>query len=350
VRVLAAGSGLRQGSRVRVHSGTAEASARLVVIGEGGLEAGSEGWVQLRLQTPLAVRDGDRLVLRRLSPSETLAGGEVVDSAAPLHHGTDPAAVIAGLQQRADLGWRVVQELTRDRAGATVDAIAANLSEADVDVAAALMNLRLSGQVVHVGGSYWSVIRWSDLARRARLELEAFHKRSPLRPGMPSEELRGKLRLEATQATDALVQMESEGVLERRARGTVALSGWQPQLTEAQRRAVAAIRVRLEAEPLSPPRVSELGSGGEELCQYLEDQGIAVRIAPDLYLLQAAIASARDRLAAHLGATPAVTVAEARDVLGSSRKVVVPLLEYFDATHLTVRDGDTRRLRRPTTP
>ena len=348
VRVLEAGSGLRHNSRVRVHTGTAEVAARLVVLGAERLEPGAQGWVQLRLGSPVAVRDGDRLVLRRLSPSETLAGGVIVDSAAPPHRRADALTVTAALAQRTDLRWRVLQELGRGRQGAGAAELASGLGEDPAVVEATLAQLVGAGEAMEVGGAFWDLERWAAAVRRTRLELQAYHGRNPLRPGMPAEELRGRLALDARAAADALALMETQGLVERRARGAVALSGWQPVLTEAQRRAVADIERRLAADPLAPPRVGELGPGAVELCQYLEDSGRLARLAPDLYLLTEAVDAARDLLAAHLETVPAVTVAEARDVLGSSRKVVVPLLEYFDGVHLTVRDGDSRRLRRDT--
>jgi selenocysteine-specific elongation factor len=351
VRVLASSTGLRHNSRVRVHSGTAEVAARLVVLGAGELGPGSQGWVQLRLAAPLAVRDGDRLVLRRLSPSQTLAGGEVVDSDAPLHRRGSAGGPIEALERRTDVRHRVLQELGRDRQGGTAASVAAALSEDSARVAAILDALAASGDAVPVGDAHWPADRWAEAVRRARLELEAFHKRQPLRAGMPAGELSGRLGLAGRVATEAVSSMERQGLVERRANGVVALAGWQPRLTEAQGRQADEIVRRLGVNPLSPPRLGELATGGAlDLCQYLEDQGRIVRIAADVYLLRGAVESAQKALVAHLRSTPAVTVAEARDVLGSSRKVVVPLLEYFDAAHVTVRDGDSRRLRSADSP
>jgi selenocysteine-specific elongation factor len=345
VRVLADGSGLRHNARVRVHSGTAEVAARLVLLEGDELAPGTQGWIQLRLSAPLALRDGDRLVLRRLSPSETLAGGEVVDSMAPLHRRGRSADVVAALVQRGDIRYRVLQELGR-QAGGDAARVAAALSEDAASVAAVLDDLVASGEVVVVGEAHWDSERWAAVVRRARLELEAFHKRQPLRGGMPGEELRARLGLERRGA-EVVLRMEAQGLVERRANGLVALAGWEPRLTEAQGRRAEEVLRRLGEAPLAPPRLSELVTGPDagDLCQYLEDDGRIVRIAPDLYLLTSALHTARDALIEHLRREPAVTVAGARDVLGSSRKVVVPLLEYFDAAHVTLREGDVRRLR-----
>jgi selenocysteine-specific elongation factor len=347
VRALSGGSGLRHNARVRVHSGTAEVSARLVILEGDELAPGTEGWIQLRLSAPLALRDGDHLVLRRLSPSETLAGGEVVDTIAPLHRRGRSADVVRALLQRGDIRYRVLQEVGRQPGGGDAAGVASALSEDAASVAAVLQDLAAAGEVVVVGEAHWDSGRWAAAVRRARLELEAFHKRQPLRGGMPGEELRAGLGLEGRVAADAFALMEAQGLVERRPNGVVAVAGWEPRLTEAQRRRADDVLRRLAETPLAPPRLSELVAGPDagDLCQYLEDQGGIVRIAPDLYMLPAAIEAAREALVAHLRREPAVTVAEARDVLGSSRKVVVPLLEYFDAAHVTLRDGDLRRLR-----
>jgi selenocysteine-specific elongation factor len=209
------------------------------------------------------------------------------------------------------------------------------------------VELVAAGEVVIVGSSLWGSARWTQVAGQARLELEAFHQRHPLRPGMAAGELRERLGLEGRGAAEAVDLLVRSGVADRRPQGTLAIAGWEAQLTDAHRRAADAVLARLGAIPLAPPGVPELAGIADvaEVCQYLEDQGTLVRIAPDLWLLRVAVDAAAAVLRAHLETAGSVTVAQARDVLGSSRRVVVPLLEHFDAVHLTVRDGDIRRLR-----
>ena len=350
VAVVAGSSGLRHNARVRVHAGTAEVPARLVLLGNAEGVDGS-AWVQLRLAAPLALRDGDRFVLRRLSPSETIGGGEVVDSAAPLHRRGD-AAALRTLGARSDSRARVLQELGRGRAGATPDEVARALSLDRAEVDDCIAALVSGGDAVVVGSSTWTVTAWAELTRRAGLELAAFQRRHPLRPGMAAEELRERLGLRGRASAEALEALVDAGVAAWRARGTLASQGWEPRLSDAQARQAETVLARLAADPLAPPRASELGPPGElgDVCQFLEDQGRLVRIAPDVWLLRETVDAAAVALRAHLEAAGSVTVAQARDVLGSSRKVVVPLLEHFDAAHLTARDGDTRRLRAPHGP
>ena len=106
----------------------------------------------------------------------------------------------------------------------------------------------------------------------------------------------------------------------------------------------ASDHARLTEQALSPPRLPELAALGldEELGNYLENTGSVIRVAADLFMLPVAVAEAQGRLERHLREQGSTTVATARDVLGSSRRTVVPLLEYFDTTHVTRRDGDLR--------
>ncbi|MEA2682552.1 MAG: selenocysteine-specific elongation factor [Chloroflexota bacterium] len=349
IRVLAGSPPLRHNARVRVHAGTAETAARVVLLEGDELAPGNSGWVQLRLAGALALRDGDRMVLRRLSPAQTLGGGEVVDRAAPPHRRSSAARVIAGLARRSQHRGRVQEDLARERSGTSTALAARRLDLDETEVAEVLAQLVSAGDAVRLGGVFLDAERWAAIVGRARQELEAYHRRNPLRPGMPVEELRRPLGLDAKLTSDVTTALVEQGVVASPGRGLVGLAGWEPRLTAAQRTATEGILATLAATPLAPPRLSELGPGAGALCQHLEEQGEVVRIAPDLFLLPAAIDSAREALVRHLDSGTALTVADARDVLGSSRKVVVPLLEYFDAEHLTVRDGDLRRLRRPST-
>ncbi|GAC1328402.1 MAG: selenocysteine-specific translation elongation factor [Candidatus Dormibacteria bacterium] len=351
VRVLPGSSGLRHNSRVRVHTGTTEVAARVVLL-EAGEAAGDDNWVQLRLAAPIALREGDRFIIRRLSPSETLGGGEVIDATAALHRRGDAAAV-AALNGRSDNRARVLQEVGRGRGGASVPGIATGLSLAPAEVEMHAADLVAAGDVALVGSTLWEAQAWTALGRRARLELQAFHGRNPLRPGMAAEELRERLGLRGRGAGEALEALAAAGVVTRREHGALSLPGWEPSLSEPQQRFAESLVARLGADPLAPPRASELGGGRDDLvdvCQFLEERGRLVRLGPDLWVLRDAVEAAGATLEAHLREVPSVTVAEARDVLGSSRKVVVPLLEHFDAVRLTVRDGDVRRLRKATAP
>ena len=108
-----------------------------------------------------------------------------------------------------------------------------------------------------------------------------------------------------------------------------------------------AVLALLAERGLDPPPMAELRAAGltPGLLRLLLDDRRAVRLSPEVVLAGPVYALARDRVEDHLRAHGEATVAQLRDAVGATRRVVVPLLESLDAGRVTVRVGDLRRLR-----
>jgi selenocysteine-specific elongation factor len=345
LRVLPdATAGLRHNVRLAVHAGTAETSARLVLLEGDEILPAEEGWVQLRLAQPLALRDGDRLVLRRPSLSETVAGGAVMDATPPLRRRHHKGAV-ESLQRRLTVTGRVIEELQRAPAGLDVERLAARLGTSPAAAQRDVSALQAAGGVVAVGLVVYPLERWRDIEGRATAAVDGYHRAHPLRWGMPREGLRAPLALSGKALTDAIAVMLQRGTLEARGSDLVGLPGFAPRLTPVQQRIVDDALAQLQKAPLSPPGVSQLAGIDAGLSLYLEESGRVTRLASDVMVMREAVDDAVARVREHLAQAGTMTVAQARDLLGSSRKVVVPLLEYMDAARITIRRGDVRHLR-----
>jgi selenocysteine-specific elongation factor len=348
LRVLAsADEPLGHNARVTVFCGTAETSGRVVMLAGGGLDPGSEGWIQLQMSDQLAMRKGDVVVLRRPSPARTIAGGTAVDVMPPLSrrrgHGSSHGALA-----RLEASGSLTDELRRAAGGLTAAELEARLGLEAGAAAQVLTAAAASGHAVLVETHWFDADRWQALQASALEAVAAFHSDHPARSGMPRQALATSMRLPGRTGRAAVDVIVARGALEARGAGAVAIPGRVPELTEAQQAALGRVLRRLSDQPLSPPRASELGAIGldAEVRRYIEEQGLAIPVGPDLLMLPGAVDEATDKLRALLETRGSATVAEARDVLGSSRKTMVPLLEYFDAAGLTLRDGDLRRLRR----
>jgi len=345
LRLLADAPPLRRDTPVVFHAGTAEVQGRVRPLDLVPLEPGGEGYAQVRLAGPCAIRNGDRFVLRRPSPAATVGGGEVVDAAARPHRRRS-AAVVASLEARA-AGDDLLEELRRAPAGAVAAELGRGLGRPAGDVTRELEDLRAAGTAVRAGDLWFAAEAWASLAAAAARAVAEQHRRAPLRPGLPREALRGALGLDARGVAAVADALVAEGVLTTPRADLVAAPGFVPTPSAAQQRAADAVLAALGQSPLAPPTLSELQPLGldPELLGYLEDSGRVVRISPDLVLLATAVTEAEGLVRRHLEARATMTVADARDLLGSSRRTVVPLLEHFDATRVTRRDGDLRRLR-----
>src|SRR5437764_7286620 len=326
---------------VTVHTGAAEVAGRLGLLDRPELDAGEEGWVQLRLAAPVAAARGDRVVVRRPSPSATLAGGVIVD-AQPMRHRRFSPRVLRHLDV---LAAGAPEDRVLDALGAgsfqSVDEIASRADLAPDDAQRTLEVLATAGRVHRAGALWCGTSYWNDRVARARAALAAHHARYPLRRGLPAEELRVRLRLSPEAWSAAAHAMEEEGAV-RLLGEVVALAEHEPRFTAAQERTADLVRQTLAAQPYAPPALADLPGVDAELLEALVERGEVVAIADGVHLGRAAY---EEMVAAALGAIDAqgsVTVAALRDRFGTSRKYALALLEHLDDERITRRVGDAR--------
>ncbi|TMC75510.1 MAG: selenocysteine-specific translation elongation factor [Chloroflexi bacterium] len=343
VEMLASASGaLAHDESVKVHAGTAEVMARASLLEGPTLDAGGSGWVQLRLAEPLAVAVGDRFVIRRPSPPETLGGGAVADISGERMRRREAVAV---LERRSapTAASRLLAALDVPRTPAEAGA-RSGVETGERDAAA--RELVESGRAVQLADALLARESFEALATRIERTLAATHRRSPLRAGAPREEVRSSLDL-APKRFNALVErLARDGRIAERG-SALALVGHAPTLTAAQETAWSRARVALAREPLQPPSPALLESEyglDREVVAALAERGDLVRIGTEAVFLPEAVARFADAVVSELAAAGTITVARARDLTGSSRKHVLPLLGFLDDRGLTRRSGDDRIL------
>ena len=331
VRVLAsAPRPVRHGASLLVHTGTVEVGCRVIVLEGDEIAPGAEGWAQLYLERPIAASSDDRFVLRLPSPATTLAGGVFVD-VAPRKHARHDSAVGDSLASRA-AGDVLAQELRKYPRGVTVAALLKATTAPDADVGT--LHAR------RVGEWLFSDEAWESIASRASHELDAYHASFPLRPGMAREELRSRLGVAPSSFPSVVQGLVDDGLVVER-NGSLALPAHQVELSGGPQ----AELLRLLA--LSPSLADAMRDSGanEELVRALAQRGDVVRVSSDVAFTregyEAALAMVRELVAA----SGSITVAQLRDRMGASRRIVLALLEHLDAQRMTRRVGDSRILR-----
>ncbi|RMF43676.1 MAG: hypothetical protein D6755_10060, partial [Anaerolineae bacterium] len=186
------------------------------------------------------------------------------------------------------------------------------------------------------------VTLWADAVRKVRTTLEAYHRRYPLRVGMPAEELRSKLRMpQAQRLVNAFLNegwLVADGPLLHLREHAVRLNA------EQQAQADALLK-RFAATPFAPPSVKEcLQVVGAELFGALLALGYLTQVSPEIVFRTEDYRYLRQDLLEYVHQHGAITVAQARDRWQTSRRYVLALLEHFDAIGLTRRDGNLRTL------
>jgi selenocysteine-specific elongation factor len=312
------------------------------------LRAGEAGWVQLFATQPVVALDGDRFILRVPSPATTVAGGVIVDSAPRRHRRRDPA-VLAELAARehADVGTAAVLELGKHGFGLVDTELAGRLGLSVSRIDEILAPLAERGAVRRLSARWLTRDQWNRSVSRVLQALQAYHEAQPLRRGMPKEELRSRTGIPAELFADLLAVLAAEHTVVERG-GEVAAAAHRPLLTSEQEAAIVAFLAELEGQPFNPPPLADLTRRYQltpALLQYLVADGRVVRVNDDTAFARSAYDDAVRRLRVHLTEHRTLTVAAARDVLGSSRRYVLPLLEWLDAQKITRRVGDDRILR-----
>ncbi len=339
--------GVRHRAGVTVYLGTQEVQASVWLLDGAELEPGDAGFAQLLLDQPLVASPGDRLVIRRPSPADTLGGGTVLDVDPRRHRRRDPE-VAAAMQRRQDGGIAALtaEELRRARTGVDLPALVRLVGAGHAQVEAAIREL--GDQAIPFGERRWIGREpWEALRRRALDALQRFHDSEPLRAGMAREEWRSRLRLSAAAGAEVLRRLRAEAAVTEQD-GSLALAGRDRAVSDTEQRTADSVVAALDAQPFDPPGVAALRAQGltTPLLRLLVEQRRVVRLGNDVLMSAAACAEATARVTAYLEQHEQATVAQLRDHLGATRRLVVPLLEHLDAARVTTREGDLRRLRR----
>jgi len=184
--------------------------------------------------------------------------------------------------------------------------------------------------------------QWAVLQENIRSALALFHKNFPLRRGMPREELKSRLKL-APRVFNTLIKYSSL----QDGGAWLALPGHEVRFSGAQQAKVEALLKKFMAAPYAPPSVKECqAEAGEDVFSALLESGELVLVGPEVVFARVAFERMVGMVREKISANGQVTAAEVRDLLGTSRKFALALLEHLDAIGVTIRDGDYRRLRK----
>lgn len=341
---------LKSSARVQVHQGSASHPARLIFLADTELGAGQSALAQLRFEQPVFMLAGDRVVLRDGSQTATLAGGVVLDPNAT-RRDCRQVSRMRCLERCAEAldtpsEW-VAAILERDGA-AQQSLLLRQSSFSSAAVSAAVAGLVAVGRVQVLGDWWVEVERLRSLSQTAANVIDAEHRAHPDRAGVDVERVRACVRKAFASADVAEIFLEEfcrSGVFKRTgavvARVTHRLA-LPPDLVQAAQR----LREALRAAPLEPPARKELETGPAAVraLRFLVETGEAVEVGVDLVLGAVAFAEASRRVQDFLRTHGAAKASDLRDALGTSRRVIIPLLERLDRDRVTVRQGDLRRL------
>lgn len=347
---------LQHGDEVKLFTGASETIATLRLLGIEELGAGQEGWVQLELRDPLVAVRGDRYILRRPSPGETLGGGAVVDHQPKGRHKRFDPEVLKSLESLAQgTPADVLFEAAMALQTATIKEMVAKSRLESAAAESALKELLENGQILLLESGEPNAksdvlaitLPYMNALREKIMQLvDAYHKQYPLRRGIPREELKSKLKLTPKIFNAILAFMVAQqSLLDQR--GAVSKPGHEIRFNGQEQVKVQTLRRRFEANPYATPSVKECqAEAGEEVVNALIESGELVTVSPEVIFRKQDYDEMVQKIKTVLTKNGQVTLAEVRDLLGTTRKYVQALLEHLDGIGVTQRDGDARKLRK----
>jgi selenocysteine-specific elongation factor SelB len=346
---------LKHRERVRVHLGTGEVLARALLLEGAEVAPGIEGAaVQLLCETPAAPARGERFVVRTYSPARAIGGGTVRDPAPARRYRRGDATALALFEAKEeDTVQSVYAALAARHADFSVAEIAA-AAGLEPDVATvALESLVDEGRAeVLTDGRYLSDVAARRLSDTARRIVSQYHRQNPYRKAMPREGLRAPLAKAATvrDFNALLAWLVAQGVVVNEGALGVRLPEHEVTLSPKWQAAADEMLAVFDSAGLQPPSPGNFQANYPNdvnvvtILNVLTEQGRLFRIGDDLYISAGAMDAAKQMIR-KLAETPeGVSVGTLRDATGSSRKVILPLLEYLDAQRFTRRVGDVRVL------
>ena len=347
---------LLQGTPVHLHVGAVRVPARIAILDRDSLPPGAQGLAQIMLGQPVGALHGDRIVLRDDAARRTIGGGIVLDPWPPDRGQRRPQrlAALAAMSEpdagqalvrlaRADPGWVDLGHFARAR----------NLSAekaAELPSITDIVCVQSDGAVFGFGSKNWQVLKQAAITA-----LAGHHEKARDSPGLEKHRLRLAVdtRLPSDVFAAAVSQMVRDGTLQRDG-PWLKLASHSVRLTAADERLWARIGEVMERTRFQPPRVRDfsrtLGVGEAEVRQLLRRlarMGILVEVAHDHFYTRTTVAELAATVQRVANGNPEgkITAAVFRDRIGTGRKLAIQILEFFDRTGITIREGDLRGIR-----
>lgn len=329
---------LKHNDQVKLFLGTSEQIARVRVLGQPEIAPHADGWIQLMLTEETAVLRNDRFILRQPSPAQTIGGGRVLDPHPGRRHKRFQPLVLERLKTLsqgtpADLLAQAIQRLEPVKAVNAYQAVGFE----DEDALTELLN---AGDVIQAGDWLLSRASWQNGQAILLQTVTQFHKTTPLQLGISREAVRQKVGWK-TAVFNHLITHLTQQITEEN--GLLRLTPHQIQYSQEQKQAID--KLLNQFTNATPPNVKDsMAQVGEAVYYALVQQNKLIPISPDVLFTPNQLEQFTAQITDYLHENKTINAAQTRDLLGTSRKYAIALLEYLDKQRMTRRMGDDRQL------
>lgn len=338
-------------SRVHLYAGSKEALCKVILLDRDSLSAGEEAYAQLRLEEPIAIRRGDRFIVRFYSPIITIGGGEILD-AYPDKHKRNKDEVLQGMQllEGKDLAT-IVEMKTSQRRFLKQNELAWELGLIPTELEEIISKELKSNKIIKlIDNSLLSESKYLRLKSNLEFLINAYHEEHPLDDGIPKQELLSRLKdnwhIDDEKLLQALIKyLLDNSVIEDKGK-TISMTGFAVEFSDEQLKLKKQIEEQYINSGIEVKTSDELISALKAdkkdfvaMQQELVAEGKIVKLDPANYI---DISSWKEVVSAARAFTSEFSLAEFRDKLSTSRKYAEILLKGLDKNGITYFNGTTR--------
>lgn len=348
---------LKNGDRIHFNYGSAQTIAKAVLLDKDSIGAGESAYAQLRFDLPLAVKRTDRFIVRFYSPVETFGGGIILDSC-PGKHKRHQEELISALKIRETGTDDEILELVLKEESIcfpSIHMLAAKLNWTDRETESRMEILKKQKKALSLNdGNFFHKAFWERITEKTTEILTSFHKENPIAQGMEKEEFKSRILanfyLKDARKGDVLLnELLKRGIITASG-STVAAAGFSAQYSDTHSDMRNNMIKAYQTAGFEAPSTGEIMTqfkDKKQAKQVLSDlfkEGLLVKLNPGAYLYKDHYEKAMALLRNHYKTHDTLSLAEFRDLLGTSRKYVLLILDYLDQQKITKLQGDVRIL------
>ena len=342
---------LRFWERIRIYIGSKEVLARMIILDVESIKAGESAFCQLRLEEPIVAKKNDKFVLRYYSPMETIGGGIVLDSN-PTKHKKSDKQIIESLKvkENGDINEIIDDFIKIRNEEYTTLKDVCNYTSIGEDSIKEILDKMVSESSIFLLGSFYFHMETIENFRIKALEiLSMYHQSFNLRKGILKEELRSKLstNFKTKEFEMLLKMMVQENLINITNGNLVSAYSFKVTYDKNQLKIKNEIESTLLNSKFTPPPIAELAnSNAKEFSDVLESLvGTSiVKLDDQTVIHKNHYNDAKELAIQFIKENSSMTLAEFRDITGSSRKYSVLILEHFDKNKITLRSENKRVL------
>lgn len=346
---------LKNGDRVHLSYGSAQAIGKVILLDCDVVEAGQEALVQLRFDDPICVKRNDKFIIRFYSPVETFGGGTVLNPAADKHKRGQEDVIESLKLKKTGTDMEILEQMVNEESRRFPEAedLAAWMDLTVSEAEQMLDTLRNKKKILHLNdGSFVGKAYWEKVSELANQVLAHFHRENPIVEGMDREELKSRLaermHLKSGKKAEALIaELEKRKVITIQG-SVVSVAGFTVSYSDEASQMMTDMENIYKKAGIEVPPTDELVGAykdrkqARQVLSELTKKGILVKAGTGVLMHKEHWDRALNILREHLAANPQITLGEFRDLLGTSRKYAVMLLETYDQMKITKKTGDVR--------